>query len=570
MDKCPTGIRGLDEITFGGLPRGRSTLVCGGPGCGKTLLGIEFLVRGATKFNEPGVCISFEETAEELSANASSLGFDLDGLTSRKLLAIDHVFTERSLTEEAGEYDLEALFVRIGHAVDAAGAKRILLDSMEALFAGFENEAVLRAELRRLFRWLKEKHLTAIVTVERGKTGLTRYGLEEYISDCVILLENDVNETVATRRLRMIKYRGSAHGANQYPFLIEEGGLSVLPVTSLSLKQAASNERISTGIAELDAMLGGKGYFRGSSVLISGTAGTGKTSAAVHFVDAACARGEKCIYFSFEESATQVIRNMRSIGIDLRRWIDRGLLRFDAARPTTFGIEMHLVRMHRLIAGFSPGAVVIDPITALLHAGTAFEARGMLLRLVDFMKGENITAIMTNLTGGPVGIEESGVDISSLVDTWLVLRDIESGAERNRGLNILKARGIAHSNQIREFLLTSHGMELKDVYPGEAGLLTGSARVAREALEAGESLRIRQQIETKQLTLDRKHKALEARIALLRLQLQAEEDEARQIVEQEKARVAKSDLDRADIRRSRSTLESAPDGVRGRKGGGRK
>lgn len=442
LEKCPTGIQGLDEITFGGLPRGRPTLVCGGPGCGKTLLGIEFLVRGATEFNEPGVCISFEETAEELSRNVASLGFDLDTLVASKKLAIDYVFIERSLIEEAGEYDLEALFVRLGHAVDSVGAKRVLLDSIESLFAGLSNESLLRSELRRLFRWLKEKKLTAVITGERGEGTLTRHGLEEYISDCVILLDNRVTETVFTRRMRVVKYRGSTHGSNEYPFLIDSTGFSVLPVTSLDLQHTASNERIATGVPALDAMLGGAGYYRGSTVLISGTAGTGKTSLAASFLDAACARGERCVYFSFEESANQVVRNMRSIGIDLGRWIDRGLLRFSATRPTTLGIEMHLVKMHKIISEVDPSIVVVDPVTGLLGASTHVETRSMLLRLVDFLKERQITALMTTLTSGGDFQEQTEVNISSLVDVWMMLRDIESGGERNRGLYILKARGL--------------------------------------------------------------------------------------------------------------------------------
>src|SRR4051812_3874731 len=344
LPKCPTGIRGLDEITLGGLPRGRPTLICGGAGCGKTLLGMEFLVRGATHFDEPGVCLSFEETEEELTSNVASLGFDVAGLVAQKKLAIDYIYLERSLIQEAGDYDLEALFVRLGLAVDSVGAKRVLLDSVEALFAGLDDESVLRSELRRLFRWLKDRKLTAVITGERGQGTLTRHGLEEYVSDCVILLDHRVTETVLTRRLRVVKYRGSTHGTNEYPFLIEKDGISVLPVTSMELQHAAGSERVSTGVPALDAMFGGKGYFRGSSILVSGTAGTGKTSLAAHFVDAACAREERCIYFSFEESASQIVRNMRSIGIDLGRWIDKGLLHLDAARPSTFGLEMHLVK----------------------------------------------------------------------------------------------------------------------------------------------------------------------------------------------------------------------------------
>ena len=529
--------------------------MCGGAGCGKTLLGIEFLVRGATQYNEPGVCISFEETAEELAQNVGSLGFDVNALISQKKLAIDYVQIERSMVEETGEYDLEALFVRLGQAVDSIGAKRVVLDSIESLFSSLENEAILRSELRRLFRWLKDRKLTAVVSGERGEGKLTRHGLEEYISDCVILLDHRVTETVFTRRLRIVKYRGSTHGTNEYPFLIDQDGISVLPVTSIELKYAVSDERISTGIPALDQMLGGKGYFRGSSILVSGTAGTGKTSVAAHFADAACARGERCIIFSFEESADQVTRNMRSIGINLSRWINKGLLQFYAARPTTFGLEMHLVKMHKMISNFNPSIVVVDPVTGLIDSGTQTETRSMLLRLIDFLKQKQITALMTTLTGGADAQEQTEVNISSLVDTWLLLRDIESGGERNRGLYILKSRGAAHSNQIREFLLTDHGVELRHVYLGETGLLTGSARVAQEAKDASQALLAEQEIETKQSAIDRKRKAIDAQMNDLRLELETEEEESRRLIAQEQMKVKKWEQDQGKMAKSRALNE---------------
>jgi circadian clock protein KaiC len=551
LPKCPTGIQGLDEITLGGFPRGRPTLVCGSAGSGKTLLGMEFLVRGATEFNEPGVCISFEETADELASNVASLGFNLTTLISRKSLVIDHVYLERGLIEETGEYDLEALFVRLGYAVDSIGAKRVLLDSVEALFAGLDNESVLRSELRRLFTWLKDRKLTAVVTGERGQNTLTRHGLEEYISDCVILLDHKVTETVLTRRLRVVKYRGSTHGMNEYRFLIDRDGISVLPVTSMELKHAASKERLSTGVPALDTMFGGQGYYRGSSILVSGTAGTGKTSLTAHFVDAACARGEKCVFFSFEESASQIVRNMGSIGIDLGRWVDQGLLHFHTARPTTFGLEMHLVKIHKIIKDIDPRIVVVDPITGLLHAGTASETRSIVLRLIDFLKEKKITALLTTLTGGSDVREQTEIDVSSLVDAWLQVRDIESGGERNRGLYILKARGVAHSNQIREFLLTRHGVELREVYLGESGWLTGSARVAQEAKDASAVLLARQEIERRQFLLQRKRKALDAQIAALQLDLETEEQESRQLLAQEELKVVKWEHDKGKMSTSR-------------------
>lgn len=549
--KCPTGIRGLDEITQGGLPRGRTTLVCGNAGCGKTMLGMEFLIRGATLYDEPGVCVSFEESPEELASNVASLGFNVNELIAQKKLAVDYVYIEPSEIEETGEYDLEALFLRLGHAVDSIRAKRVLLDSVEALFAGLSNEATLRSELRRLFRWLKQRNLTAVVTGERGNEALTRHGIEEYISDCVILLDHRLTDAVSTRRLRVVKYRGSVHGTNEYPFLIDNDGLSVLPITSLELRHSASAEQVSTGIPALDAMFGGKGVYRGSSVLITGTAGSGKTSLLSHFVAAACARGERCVFFSFEESPDEIIRNMLSIGIDLRRWIRKGLLRLHSSRPTSLGLEMHLVRLHKIVAEFDPAIVVIDPITAMLRSGTPVDTASMLVRMIDIFKEKRITAVMTSLTSDPDSAEQTEVDISSLIDAWLLLRNLESGRERNRGLFILKARGIAHSNQIREFLLTDHGAELREVYLGSAGLVTGSSRLAEEAKNAMKTMLGRQRIEKWNSSLDRKRKLFEARIASLRMQLESHEQEAGQLIEQERLRIKELQRDRMDIGTSR-------------------
>ena len=517
--KCPTGIQGLDEVTFGGLPRGRPTLVCGGAGCGKTLLGMEFLVRGATQYNEPGVCLSFEETEQELAQNMRSLGFDVNALILQKKLAIDYIQIERSMVEETGEYDLEALFVRLGQAVNSIGAKRVVLDSIESLFASLANEAILRSELRRLFRWLKDKKLTAVVTGECGEHGLTRHGLEEYISDCVITLDNRVTETIFTRRLRIVKYRGSQHGANEYPFLIGKDGFSVLPVTSLGLNYSSSPKRISTGIPRLDTMLSDKGYFQGSTVLVSGVAGTGKTSIAAHFVEAACKRGERVLFFTFEESPSQLVRNMRSIGIHLEQWVKKGMLQLHATRPTLYGLETHLTTSINLINKFKPDIVILDPINAFVMGENQTEVKTMLLRLVDFLKMKHITAFFTSLTSAGENMEATDVYISSLIDTWLLLRDIEIGGERNRGLYVLKSRGMAHSNQIREFKLTNHGIELLDVYVGADGVLTGSARLSQETKDDAEQLLRQQEIGRKQFELDRKRKAVEAQIAALRAEV---------------------------------------------------
>ena len=460
LPKTPTGIAGLDEVTVGGLPTGRPTLVCGGAGCGKTLLGMEFLVRGATEFGEPGVFVAFEENARDLTTNVRALGFDLDDLVARKQLVIDFVRIERSEIEETGDFDLEGLFVRMAHAIATIGAKRIVLDTLEALFSGFSNEAILRAELRRLFAWLKEKGITALITAEKGEGQLTRHGLEEYVSDCVIVLDHRVIDQVSTRRIRIVKYRGSVHGTNEYPFLIDEDGISVVPITSLGLRHAASTERISSGIASLDEMLGGKGFYRGSTVMVSGTAGTGKTSIGSQFVDAACRRGEKCLYFAFEESPGQILRNMRSIGLELEPWVKKGLLQFHAVRATVQGLEMHLAMLHKLTRDVEPRVVVFDPFDSLGQVGTAQEATSMLTRLIDFFKTESITAMLLNLMPGGGPLESSGMNVSSLVDTWLLLRDEEHGGVRQRSISVLKSRGMAHSNLVQGLVLDDRGVHV--------------------------------------------------------------------------------------------------------------
>jgi circadian clock protein KaiC len=530
-----TGIKGLDEITNGGLPKGRPTLVCGGAGCGKTLLAMEFLVRGATEFNEPGVFMAFEETAEDLTKNVASLGFDLKDLAARKKIVLDFVYIERSEIEESGEYDLEGLFIRLGAAIDAIGAKRVVLDTIETLFSGLPNPAILRAELRRLFRWLKDKGVTAIITGERGEGTLTREGLEEYVSDCVIVLDHRVTEQTSSRRLRVVKYRGSTHGTNEYPFLIDEDGISVLPVTSTGLNHTTSSERVSSGIARLDTMLGGKGYFRGSSVLVSGTAGTGKSSLVAHFTDAACRRGERVLYFSFEESPDQIMRNMRSIGIDLQPWVKKGLLQFHATRPSETGLEMHLINTHKAVESFKPKLVIMDPLSAFSFGNNKIEVKSMLIRLIDFLKMKRITGLFTNLTEGGGVLEQTDLYISSLIDTWLLLRNFDSGGERNRGLSILKSRGMAHSNQTREFLLTDHGMELHDVNIGAEGQLVGSARLAKEAEEKAAQLLRKQEVEARKTELESKRSALEAQIALLRAEFAEQEVASLKIIGQEKA-----------------------------------
>ena len=552
LAKSPTGIRGLDEITLGGLPRGRPTLVCGRAGCGKTLFAVEFLVHGAIDYDDPGVFVAFEETEEDLTKNVASLGYDLADLSRRKKLTIDYIRVERSEIEETGEYDLEGLFVRLGHAIDSIGAKRVVLDTIEAIFSGFQNTNILRAELRRLFRWLKDKGVTAVITAEQGDGTLTRHGLEEYVSDCVILLDHRVRDQISTRRLRVVKYRGSSHGTNEYPFLIDEQGISVLPITSLGLEHKAASERVSTGIESLDQMLGGKGYYRGTSILISGTAGTGKTSIAAHFVDAACRRGERCIYFSSEESPAQVTRNLRSIGLDLEPWMKKGLLHFDATRPNFHGLEMHLLRVQKLIDQIKPSITVFDPLSGYLTLGDSLEVKSMLTRLLDSLKGRQITSIFNTLLEGDHSELQSELGVSSLMDTWILLRNIEHNGERNRGLYILKARGIAHSNQIREFIFTDRGIELKDVYAGAEGVLTGSARAAQEAREKAAAQLRREAIERKKRELERKRQALDTQIVALRAQFETEAEEIKKDIALETSREQALQMDRVQMAQLRS------------------
>lgn len=576
--KAPSGIRGLDEITGGGLPAGRPTLVCGGAGCGKTMLALEFLVRGATEHGEPGVGVAFEATADELTQTVASLGFDLKDLVASKRLLLDYVHVERTEFEETGEYDLEGLFIRLGYAIDSIKAKRVVLDTIEGLFAGLPNQAVVRAELRRLFRWLKKKGVTVIMTGERGDGTLTRYGLEEYVSDCVISLDHRVVDQVTTRRMRVVKYRGSAHGTNEYPFLIDKEGISVWPVTSIHLEHQASSERVPTGIARLDTMLGGQGYYRGSSVLVTGTAGTGKSSVACTFADATCRSGGRCLYFSFEESPSQIMRNMGMIGLNLEQWVQQGRLRFHTVRPFYHGLEMHLARTIKLVTEFAPDVVVVDPISGLNSAGSALEVQAALTRLMDYLKLHGITALLTDLTAGGSPLERTDSAISSLADTWLVLRDLEFNGERNRGLNVLKSRGMAHSNQIREFLLTDHGIELTDVYVGTGGMLTGSARLAQEAREKAERASRGDELERQRLALEIRRQAVDSQIAALRAEFLAEEATVKRMAEQERQHEESLVLDEAKMARSRKSdavaaveaVGAVVGGVRGKRTAGRR
>ena len=562
ISKSRTGIDGLDELTGGGLPTGRPTLVCGGAGAGKTLFAMEFIVRGATEFSEPGVFMSFEERSEELAENVASLGFDLKQLISQKKLAMDFVRIERAEIEETGEYDLEALFIRLDHAINSVKAKRVALDTVESLFSGLGSTGVLRAELRRLFRWLKDRGVTAVITGERGEGGLTRHGLEEYVSDCVILLDHRVQDQISTRRLRVVKYRGTSHGTNEYPFLIDNTGFKVMPITSAGLAHVVTTERVSSGVPELDEMLGGKGYYRGSTILLSGAAGTGKTSLAAQFVAAAAERGERILYFAFEESSSQLLRNMKSIGLDLEAARKKGLLVFHAQRPTIYGLETHLASMQYEMDKTDPSIVVVDPITSLISAGTSQDAQAVSLRLIDLLKARGITSFFTSLSHNGAASEATEVNVSSLMDSWLLLRDIEAEGERNRVIYVLKSRGMPHSNQIREFVISNRGIQLIKPYLGTGGVKTGSLRIAQEMKDEAERLARQQQIERRQRELERKKKLLDARVAELQSQYDAERDELLKTLQEDRAAERRLTQDRQVMAESRHKTGEGPGNAR--------
>jgi len=549
--KVPTGVRGFDDITMGGLPGGRSTLVAGGAGSGKTMFCMEFLVHGVVEFGEPGVYVSFEESVEDLKKNFSSIGVDLEGLVEEKKLVIDHVFIERSMIEETGKYDLEALFIRLGYAIDSVGAKRVALDTIEVLFSGLTNHAIIRSELLRLFRWLKGRGVTTVVTGEKGGLTLTRYGLEEYIADCVVFLDNRITDELSTRRLRIIKYRGSVHGADEYPFLIGKRGISIFPITSIQTDYLISKDRVSTGIVPLDNMLSDEGYYRGSTILISGAAGTGKTSFAARYVDAACGRGEKCLYFAFEENENQIIRNMSSVGLDLKKWVDEGLLKFHITRPAMHGIEMHLVTMGDEASRFNPENVVIDPMTDFTMVGDGREVKSLLTRLIDLLKSRGITVMMTDLIKGDIRPESPETYISSLIDTWILLRNMEYNGERSRGLTILKSRGMSHSNQIREFVLSDEGITLINPYIGSEGVFMGSAKTVQEAKDNARLLNMQREIRHRRDLIEEKLAEYEAKLNALKAQYKAEEIDLKKGVEVMEQDLMITMKDREDMSRER-------------------
>lgn len=559
LPKTPTGIRGLDEVTGGGLPTGRPTLVCGPAGCGKTLLAMEFLIRGVQQYDEPGVFVAFEESTDDLVANFASLGFDLPAAEAAGTLVLDHVNVVRGEIEETGDWDLDGLFLRLGASIDKVGAKRIVIDTIETLFGAFSNTAILRSELHRLFAWLKERGVTAVVTGERGDGTLSRHGIEEYVSDCVIVLDHRVTEQTSTRRLRILKYRGTLHGTNEYPFLIGEEGVSVLPITTRSIHPDVSAERVSTGIPRLDSMLGEGGFYQGSAVLISGTAGTGKSTIAAQFCDATCAGGQRAMYFAFEESQAEIVRNMSSVGIDLDQWVQAGLLQFRCSRPSILGLEAHLLAMQTGVEDFDPAVVVMDPVSDFLRVGSAAEVAAMLMREVDFLKARGVTAMFTSLNSSDDSAR-TDQQLASLVDAWLHVQSTEGNGEHNRLLYIRKSRGMAHSNQIREFLLTSQGIELADVYVGPQGVLTGSARQAQEALERADGHTKQQDLEQQRMALERRRESVASQTAALWREFEDEAD----VVERLLRHGSTGNEDRADQRVEQGRMRHADvDGLDG-------
>lgn len=525
IDKSLTGIEGFDDLTLGGLPTGRPSLICGSAGCGKTLFAVTFLVHGARDFDEPGVFVTFEERPDDIATNVASLGFDVSGLIAQGKLAMEHIAVDPSEVAEIGDFDLEGLFLRLELAIDAIGAKRVVLDTIESLFSAFTNQAVLRAEIRRLFDWLKGKGLTTVITAERGDGALTRQGLEEYVSDCVILLDHRVHNQISTRRMRIVKYRGTAHGTNEYPFLIDRDGFSVLPVSSLGLNHQVFDERISSGVPDLDAMLQGGGFHRGSSILVSGVAGSGKSSLSASFAYAAAERGEQALYFSFEESEQQIVRNMSSIGLNLSPHVGSSRIKFVSARPTFYSLEMHLAIMVREVQKCDAQVVVLDPISAFMESGDPLEVQAMLLRMVDFLKSRGITGIFTHLTHRQDGNVATDAGMSSLMDGWVLMLNREASGEFNRELYLLKARGTAHSNQVREFIMSGDGIKLLPPYLGETGALTGSARRVEEARARRAEIDRLAEVARRAREIEIRRKKALAQIEALQVELDANEAE---------------------------------------------
>jgi len=522
LKKTPSGINGFDEITDGGLPKNRPTIICGNTGSGKTVISMEFLVKGALKYNEPGVFMSFEETREELATNMESLHFDLDSLIKKRKIYIEYLEIDKSQNIEAGRYDLEGLFVRLQNAITSIGAKRVVLDSLDALFYGLNNNAI-RPEIKRLFKWLKEKEVTAIITSESDNGFSTKNGLEQYVADCVIALDNRTVNQTTTRRIKIVKMRGSVHGINEYPFSIDMNGISVLPLISQLANQSLSTVRISSGVKDLDGMLDGKGFFEGSSILVSGSAGTGKTSIAISLINATCIKKIRGLYCAFEESSSQITRNMLSIGLDIEPYIKSGVLKMYSSRPTIQNLELHLIAIQKIIEEFDPKIIVLDPITNLIAEGINTEIRQMLAHFVDFLKSKNITVLFTAaITLETVKSNPSDEGISAMVDTWILVRDIETNSERNRGIYILKSRGMNHSTQVREFVITDNGLSLLPIYISAGGILTGSAKLEHTLQKEEQNKLFKNEIKTRNSEIERKRKMMEENIALLKTNFESE------------------------------------------------
>lgn len=545
LAKEPTGIPGLDILLEGGLPAGRLTLVCGGPGTGKTVLGMQILAQGALEADEPGVFLAFEEDRDELLANMTGFGWDLASMERSGKLVVDSAGLSLAELREAGAFDLSGLFVRLQAAMDQVGARRVVIDTIESLFTAIPDVAVVRAELVRLMRWLRDRGVTAFITAPRGNGALTRYGIEEYITDCVILLDQRVAEQGTTRWMRVVKYRGSGHVNDEVPFLIGSTGFSVLPLVSLPLDYQASDRRLSTGVPTLDDMLGG-GYYEGSAVLVSGTAGSGKSSLAAHLLERTCRDGGRAAMFAFEESESVIVRNMRSIGIDLAPWLENDRLRIVSCRPGRYGLESHLVAIHKAVVDFKPSVLVLDPISGFEHLGTVERGKSMVTRVLDLVRREGVTTLMTNLVKGGGAKDQTDIGVSSIMDTWISVRDVESDGERNRAIYIIKARGMAHSNQVREFLLTPEGIQLRPVYTGPAGVLVGTARAVQEAAEESDARNRAREIERLERHLEGEQRKLEARVAALRAESEAAQDELSAQIDRAKA--ARSDVENASGR----------------------
>jgi circadian clock protein KaiC len=559
LEKVPSGVKGLDDVLDGGLPKGRPTLLCGSAGCGKTLLAMQFLCRGVVDSGEPGVFVAFEEGAADLTTNIASIGFDLDRMQRDGLLRIEAIHLDPAELVEAGEYDLEGLFLRIGAAVREIGAKRIVIDTIEVLFGALTDPMLVRSELQRLFAYLKDAGLTAIVTAERGDgTGMSRHGIEEYVSDCVILLDQRIGDDISTRILRVVKYRGSVHGTNEFPFLISRDGVTVVPITSLGLTGAASNERISTGIDRLDAMLSG-GFYRGSSVLMTGSSGTGKSTFAASLADAACRRGERVLFVSREESPAEIERNMGTIGLDLRAWTRAGLLRIESIRPTHFGLETHLAWLYDIVTTFEPAVVIIDPISSMMKVGGRAQVTSMIAREIDLLKSRGITAFFTALIGSGA-VDEEQVEVSSFIDTWLLAETTESNGERDRVMCVMKSRGMPHSNQHCEFTIGARGIDLLEPYVGPAGVLTGSARMIQQMTDATAGEHRVEDVERAERALTHRRAALEAEVAVLHAQFATELEEMEERRATFQRHVEDTELRRATLDRLRwATTPSATD-----------